>query len=144
MKGYGSWFYSSLLLSLFVISLTGLLLIPTLLDMRFEQDLLWRLSSPDRQITVALHTLFSYLILIMIGALYPIHIRSGIKTKRNNRTGISLVSLFALLLLSGIGLFYLGSENWILAVSATHTIAGLSVTVMFTLHFLIRKRLKSV
>lgn len=144
MKGYGSWFYSSLLLSLFVISLTGLLLIPTLLDMRFEQDLLWRLSSPDRQITVALHTLFSYLILIMIGALYPIHIRSGIKTKRNNRTGISLVSLFALLLLSGIGLFYLGSENWILAASATHTIAGLSVTVMFTLHFLIRKRLKSV
>jgi heme A synthase len=144
VKGYGSWFYSSLLLSLFVISLTGLLLIPTLLDMRFEQDLLWRLSSPDRQITVALHTLFSYLILIMIGALYPIHIRSGIKTKRNNRTGISLVSLFALLLLSGIGLFYLGSENWILAASATHTIAGLSVTVMFTLHFLIRKRLKSV
>lgn len=139
MKAYPKWFYVCLISSLLIIVVSGCLLIPTSLVMRFEQNVVWRLAYSQQVVTVAMHTTFSYLILALIGALSTIHMRAGVKTKKNYRTGFSLVALFVVLLLSGIGLLYLGDEDWIVTASALHSGVGLSLLVILLLHYFNRK-----
>ncbi len=140
MKAYPKWFYVCLISSLLIIVVTGCLLIPTALEMRFEQDVMWRLAYSQRLVAVASHTTFSYLMLTMVGALSTIHMRAGVKTKTNYRTGFSLVTLFVVLLVTGIGLLYLGDEDWILSASALHSAVGLSLVVIFCLHYFNNKK----
>lgn len=140
MKAYPRWFYHLLLLSLFVLLITGFLLIPTTLDMRFEYDVIWRLEHSQRLITVATHTTVSYFLIAFLGALFTVHMRSGLKRRQSLITGIGLASSFLLLLLTGIGLFYFGNESLILLSSTLHILIGLMSLVLFTGHFILAKK----
>lgn len=135
MKAYPNWFYPLLLISLLTLVLTGLLLIPTTLTMRFEWDVFWQLIGADRLATLAGHTSSSYLILMLVGALSTIHMRAGVRSKKNQRSGFSLIAIFSMLTLTGIGLFYLADESLILFASAIHIITGVSLIGVFTMHF---------
>jgi heme A synthase len=135
MKAYPNWFYGLLLASFIVLGLSGLLLIPTMLDMRLEYDVFWRLSASDRLISVAFHVMSSYLIMMLLGALSVIHMRAGMKTQRNARTGLGMVALFSVLLMTGVGLFYLGDDMLVLASSLTHTLVGGILLLVFFVHF---------
>ena len=143
MKAYPTWFYISLLIALFGLAISGLLLIPTSLEMRFEWDVFWRLSGEQRLVSVAIHTTLSYLILVKIGALSRVHMQAGLKNKRNRISGISLIILFTLLALTGVGLFYLGEESWILPTSSLHIFAGIALIGVFTSHFLFKPKPQS-
>jgi heme A synthase len=135
MKAYPNWFYPLLLISLLTLIVTGLLLIPTTLTMRFEWDIFWQLSGSDRLATVASHTITSYLILVMVGALSTIHMRAGVRSQKNQHSGFSLITIFAILTLTGIGLFYLADESLILLVSAIHIVIGVLLLGVFIVHF---------
>lgn len=142
MKAYPNWFYPLLLISLLTLVVTGLLLIPTTLTMRFEWDVFWQLSGGDRLAAVASHTITSYLMLAMVGALSTIHMRAGVRSKKNQRSGFSLVAIFFTLTLTGIGLFYLASEPLILLASTLHLVVGVVLVAAFTLHFVKNKQIK--
>jgi len=120
--------------------MTGLLLLPTTLTMRFEWDVFWQLSGGTRLATVAGHTITSYLMLMMVGALSIIHMRAGVLRQKNQRSGFSLVAILFTLTLTGIGLFYLASDSLILLASTLHIIAGIAIVAVFTLHFVKNKR----
>jgi heme A synthase len=142
MKAYPDWFYPIILISLFTLVMTGLLLIPVTLIMRFEWDVLWKLNGGVRLFTVASHTLSSYLILMMVGALSPIHMRAGISRKKNKRSGFSLIAIFFTLTLTGLGLLYLASNALILLASIVHVVIGIVLVVVFMVHFVKNKRIK--
>ncbi|MFT7414362.1 MAG: heme A synthase [Methylophagaceae bacterium] len=135
MKAYPNWFYPLLLIILFALLTTGLLLIPNTLTMRFEWDVLWQLSGGNRLAAVAIHTLSSYVILMMMGALSTIHMRAGIRSQKNQRSGFSLIAIFFTLTLTGLGLFYLANNTLILLASTLHIMAGAALAAVFTLHF---------
>lgn len=147
MKAYPSWFLPVLLTSIIVLIVSGLLLIPTTLEMRFMQNVSWRLSGSLRLIDVATHTSVSYLIMMIIGALGMIHMRAGWRKQQNHISGILLLSVFVILLLSGLGLLYFGEESWILTASVAHIAAGVMIIGFAAVHIVngrLRYRHKTV
>jgi len=140
MKSYPNWFYYSLLTSLAILILSGILLIPTALDMRFEWNVIWRLSGEQYLIAVAMHTTVSYLTLTALGALIPIHMKAGFITKKNYFSGLGLILLFIILATTGVGLLYLANSQLILLVDALHILIGIALIIIFLVHFNFKNR----
>ena len=137
MKGYGVTFRRLTLATLAGLLLSGVLLIPTMLYMRMEFDVPWRLPGDARLWTVAAHTTLSYLVLGISGALWVVHMRAGWRMRRNHYSGSAMVACMALLALTGAGILYLGNERLALGASGVHTVLGLLATLLFLYHFLI-------
>jgi heme A synthase len=135
MKAYPRWFYVLLLLGLLLLAVTGILLVPNSLSMRFELDIAWALDGSRRLLSAALHTTASFLILFIVGALFPIHMRAGIRAKKNLRSGLTLVACFLVLSMTGIGLFYFGGEQLLIGTAFLHMLAGGLLLLLFALHF---------
>ena len=147
MKAYPSWFLPLLLTTITVLIVSGLLLIPTTLEMRFMQNMSWRLSGSLRLMDVATHTSVSYLMMMLIGALAMIHMRAGWRKQHNHISGVLLLTVFLILLLSGLGLLYFGEESWILTASVAHIAAGVGIIGFAAVHIVkgrLRYRQKSV
>lgn len=143
MKAYPPWFYPVLITCLLLLFISGLLLIPTVFEMRLEWDVPWRLSGSERLITTAVHTLTSYLVIMAVGALSIIHIKAGLKQRKNHYSGLVVLSLMLLLMLTGIGVFYLSLPNWVVFISLVHLVLALMVILMFLFHAF-RKKAKRV
>ena len=144
MTGYPKGFYELLLSTLAVLFVTGLLLIPTVLDLRLEWDVTWRLPNDQRLIIAAIHVAVSFLTLAFGGALWTFHMRRGWTAGRNKITGTMLVTVIVLLLLSGVGIYYLGGEFSSIAASLTHTVLGVAVAFCFAVHFVRGRKSNSV
>lgn len=140
MKGYPRWFLPILLMSLFSESMTGLLLIPTTLDMKFQVDVPWRLMGEIQLDTLVIHSISAYLLMLMVGALFTIHMRAGWRKRKHLKSGLSLVCLFSGLILSALGLLYFGDEHFSLLSSSVHIGAGVLVIFFFMLHYYLHYR----
>ena len=136
MKGYPKWFYLMLCSVLVALFATGTLLAPTILDLKLEWDMPWRLASDQRIGVAALHTLLSFLTLTLIGALWSVHMRSGWKRRSNHHSGLGLIVVMLLLLITGIGIFYLGDEDNAMIASLGHMAIGGMLPVIFSYHAL--------
>ena len=110
MRGYPKWFYRFLVASFVLLTLSGLLLIPNALDMRLEWDMPWRLAGSQQLTIVAIHAILAFLIVSQMGALWSVHMRIGWRHHKNIKTGLSLVAILLALILTGIGIYYLGDE----------------------------------
>lgn len=124
MTGYPKWFMYSLIAALIGLLATGVLLTPTSLDLRLEWDVPWRLAADSRQFTVAAHSVTAFAVIFAIGALWPVHMRAGWRTKRNHITGVGLGVLMGGLFISSIGVLYAGSEIGSLLSVAGHLVLG--------------------
>jgi heme A synthase len=144
MKAYPAWFYQVVIVILVTLFLSGVLLIPTTFDMRFEWDVIWRLTGQQRLISVATHTTSSYLLFLIIGALSTIHMRAGFIKRKNKISGVLLVLCFFVMMLSGVGLFYLADEELITLASLVHMVLGLLLPLVFIMHFINGKKLKKL
>lgn len=140
MRSYPKWFYPLVLTCLIVLVVTGLLLIPTTLTMRFEWDAFWTLSGDNRLAAVASHTVISYLMLIIVGALSTIHMGEGVRRQKNQGSGFGLLVIFFTLMLTGIGLLYLASNTLIMLASTIHIFLGLLIAITFVLHVFNNKK----
>lgn len=141
MKGYPKWFsvaaLSALVMALF---LSGVLLLPTALEMRAELEVPFRLPNSYRTFTAAAHAFFSFLLFAALGALYSIHMRQGWKKRRNVVSGVLQLGIWAALGLTGIGLYYLPWEKILLATSATHTVLGFLAALFYVIHSFFYRR----
>lgn len=138
MKGYPNWFswiFISLILSLVFFS--GIIMIPTALHMRLEWEVPWRLSGESRIAVTALHVFFSFVTLVILGALSSIHMRQGWKKKSRRASGISLVGFFAFLTITALGIYYFGNENLSLIASVGHMTAGVFLLFVYLAHVFI-------
>jgi cation transport ATPase len=78
--------------------------------------------------------------LIVFGTVLPAHARGGWLHRMNRGTGVPLLVLMGLLVLSGYGLYYLVDERWRAVTSNIHWILGLAAIGLLAAHALLGKR----
>ena len=97
----------------------------------------WQLAAAN---LLMLHGGGAMAILLLLGALVPLHIRAGWRRQRNRATGALMVSMNAALIVTSFGLYYAGSE-WLRPwTSAIHIGFGLGLPVLLIAHILIGRR----
>jgi Na+-translocating ferredoxin:NAD+ oxidoreductase RnfE subunit len=87
------------------------------------------------------------LALLMLGALIPIHIQRAWRGRLNQLTGIAMVTVNTVLVLTAFGLYYAGSDTLRGWTSDIHIAFGLAFPVIILLHIVIgraRKRASSL
>lgn len=134
MIGYSRGFQPMLWAILGGVFVSGLLLIPGALELRLEWDLPWRLPQGQRLLMSAVHALFAFLTLTVLGALLPLHMRAGWRRHENRKTGLIVISSMAFLSLSALVIYYVIDERISAWASLSHWLIGLSLTLPLALH----------
>jgi hypothetical protein len=78
--------------------------------------------------------------LLLLGALFPLHIGRGWQARRNRITGATMVAFNAALIVTAFGLYYLGSETLRPWASDLHIGAGLALPVLLIVHVVAGRR----
>lgn len=140
MTGYPKWFSKNLITVIFLaLVITGVFLIPNMLSHRFEVENRYNLQGVFRIILTSLHMLFSYLIILVLGSLVFIHIKSGLNKKKNRTSGFLTVGSICILIFSGLMLLYAGSDLIIKISSLIHVIVGFLIFGVYFIHLKITK-----
>ena len=87
---------------------------------------------------LVVHGFASYLFVLLFGAIMPNHIKGGWQNKRNRISGGAMVMVMALLLFSGLFLYY-GDEKRDVALWV-RCIIGCGLVLVFPLHFIRGRR----
>jgi hypothetical protein len=140
MKGYPAWFVPLLVGGLGLMLVTGCLLAPTTLLLHADIALAWRLPGAGRVLAAALHTAGGFVLLLLLGALWSVHMRSGWHRRRQRRSGALLVLVLAALALTALGVLYLGEETLASAAALLHLGLGLALSGPFTWHWVHGRR----
>ena len=140
MKGYPGYFRNFVYLVIVTLTITGLAIIPSALEMRMEWNVPWALSGDSRVAIHALHATAAFFALFIIGALWVIHIRAGWKRRNTHHSGITMLLLFAALFLSGIGLYYAGEEALGRLSVLAHLLTGVALPFSVVVHILLARR----
>jgi cation transport ATPase len=140
LKGYPKWFNAKLISSFIaILVLSGFLLIPTVLELHLEWTMLWRADAADRIWIAAIHAGLSFLMLWLLGALWPLHMRQGWRTRKKNRSGILLVSTWGVLGVTALGIYYASNGVVSKFSSLTHTFFGVLVVILYISHLFVVK-----
>ncbi|MEC5161819.1 hypothetical protein ACFDR9_002775 [Janthinobacterium sp. CG_23.3] len=78
--------------------------------------------------------------LFFLGSLMNAHIRRALKAGRNLASGWAMIATFALLVVSGFGLYYLAGESDRPLWSALHWVVGLALGALTVLHIVLGRR----
>ncbi|AKJ29634.1 hypothetical protein [Caldimonas brevitalea] len=135
MKGYPRWFTPCLLWALAALLLTGLLLVPTMLEMRLDWDPGWRLGGAARLATASLHAALAFGCTLFLGALWSVHMRAGWGRRRHRTTGLTLALLALALIVTALGVYYLADETLASGIALLHTVLGLVACACLALHW---------
>jgi hypothetical protein len=144
MTAYPRGFLTILWLVLVLLFATGVVLSPGALELRLEWDVPMRLPGGSRILIAAGHAFAAFASLLVIGALIPLHMRSGLRRRRSVVTGISLITLFTLLAVSGLAIYYVSSETWSVWSSISHLAIGLALAIPLTIHVTLGRRLHRI
>jgi hypothetical protein len=74
------------------------------------------------------------LMLVLVGALLPLHVRVAWRRRTNRTTGAVMLACNALLIVTAFGLYYLGSAALRRVVSDLHSGVGLGLPVLWAWH----------
>ena len=80
--------------------------------------------------------------LVILGTLIPGHVRRGWNANRNRFSGVELLILNGLMILTGYGLYYFGDEILRPAISAAHWITGLLFPAFLLWHIVRGRKLR--
>lgn len=83
---------------------------------------------------LVIHGCFAAFSIWCFGLIFVIHIKRGWRKKLNRLTGSVVVLLMLVLLLSGLGLYYLGDENLRASTSTVHWLVGLIAGIALPAH----------
>jgi cation transport ATPase len=78
--------------------------------------------------------------LIAFGALLPAHVQHGWRQQRNRRSGVTMLSIVAVLAVSGYGLYYAADDRIRAWISAAHWVIGLAASAALVLHIILGRR----
>jgi len=82
------------------------------------------------------HGIGAYLLLWLVGSLWPLHMRLAWRLHRNRTTGLVMGALLSSLALTGLWLYY-GSIDAREGVSLAHWLLGLGLVPLLVLHIVI-------
>src|SRR4029077_1191872 len=100
----------------------------------------WQGASPY---WLMIHGGAAMLLLWLLGALFPVHIRRTWTSRRNRFAGTVMVAINALLIVTAFGLYYAGSETLRPWINDAHIAAGLLLPVLILIHVVLGRRSRS-
>jgi len=89
------------------------------------------------RLLLTLHGVSAYALLVAIGSLLPIHVRSGWRRRRNLVTGLTVITLTAVLGVTALVLYY-GDEDLQQPAKWLHLAFGFAFFVVFPAHALVK------
>ena len=95
---------------------------------------------PLQHTSLVVHGTSALFLLIGLGTVIPIHVVKSWKIKRNRKSGGFFLALFALLIVTGIGLYYLGGEFIRNVTSILHWVVGISFPLVLAAHIYLGKK----
>jgi hypothetical protein len=78
--------------------------------------------------------------LMVLGALFPLHVRRGWRARKNRFSGGAMVTLNGLLIVTAFGLYYAGSDLVRPWISGAHIAAGFALAILSVLHILVGRK----
>lgn len=87
-----------------------------------------------------LHGAGAMVFLLALGSLFPGHIVRAWQVRKNHRTGLLMLTIMAVLVVTGYGLYYAGDETTRPWISAVHWVVGLAAAAGLLLHVQIGRR----
>ncbi|WP_426101144.1 hypothetical protein [Massilia sp. TSP1-1-2] len=140
MKGYPGWFVTALLGALLLVFASGCLLAPTTLVMRFDTDIAWRLPGTGRVLVAAAHAGAGFLVMMLLGSLWTVHMRGNWRRARQRISGSVLGAAMLILAVTAVGVYYLGDDTLGNAAALLHLGTGLALCVPFGWHWVLARR----
>ena len=89
---------------------------------------------PAEHLMLILHGIAAYAVLIVAGALIPVHIKLGWSIRRNLRSGIAIASALVVLGFTALGLYYLSAEGPRALASLAHWLVGIAAAPLLAVH----------
>jgi cation transport ATPase len=87
-----------------------------------------------------IHGAAAMAILVLIGMLLSGHVRFAWRARRNRANGSVFLSAFAVLTITGYGLYYAGSEKLRAWTSWIHLVVGLALPILLLIHIFLGRR----
>jgi heme A synthase len=138
VKGYPPWFTSTKVHGLILaLVASGVLLVPSTLNAYLGFDFPWRLSSPSRIWVTAIHVAFSFLVLLVVGALWSIHMRYWWRKRQGRISGTILLSVLGVLTFGSLPVLYAAEEEVVSIAALLHAGLGLALVIPYALHAII-------
>jgi|CXWL01.1.fsa_nt_gi hypothetical protein len=91
-------------------------------------------ASPFEHPMLVAHGVTAFGLLWLFGALWLPHVRRAWHRRHNRSSGGTMATLMTWLAFSGLGLYYLGDEDWRAATSIGHWLAGLVAAAWLPIH----------
>jgi MFS family permease len=91
-------------------------------------------EDPTAPLLLEVHGAAAMGFLLVLGALLTDHLPRGWRQERERASGLSLVTLCAILIISGWGLYYFGQEQLRAATSWVHSVLGLLLPCAVGVH----------
>src|SRR5262245_31716657 len=82
--------------------------------------------------------------LVVLGALFPLHMRLGWRANRNRVSGSLMATITGLLIVTAFGLYYSGSDVLRASTSYLHIGVGLELPILVVVHVLRGRRSRAV
>jgi hypothetical protein len=131
------WFRFTLYGAFALLVLTGALwLVADAFKDSSEGELWQRVSAT----MLMIHGGVAMVALLLLGALFPLHMRLGWRSRRNRITGPAMVTLNAVLIVTAFGLYYSGSDAVRPFMSNLHLALGFALPALFVVHVLLGRR----
>ena len=120
-----------------VVALLSLSFISGLLVWQGQRIQAQTMETPDwLHAAVVLHGSLNPFLCVLFGYLCCEHIRLGWQLRANLVTGLAMEIIFGGLILSGIGLYYVGAATWRELCVQTHRVLGLLLVPGLGLHWM--------
>lgn len=143
MKAYPPGFLKVFWWVLAILFVSGLLLLPGMLELRLGWALPSALKWDARVWWAALHGLAAFAALLAIGALLPLHVRSGLRRGKNLKSGIGVLAVVGGLALTGWLIYYVSDERFGAWASVVHCIVGMGAALLVAVHVILGRRVQS-
>lgn len=91
-------------------------------------------ASPAESFLLKAHGAAAMATLVLLGTLLPTHMKFAWRAGRNLRSGLTLITVFGFIVLTGYGLYYVGGEQLRAWTSTAHLWVGLLLPVVLGVH----------
>lgn len=98
--------------------------------------------SPAEPWLLRIHGAAAMAVLVLLGTLIPLHVRRGWIAHLNRSTGLTMIVGAAVLIVTGYGLYYAGSEDLRVKVELVHDVVGVGVPLLLWWHIRSGRRAK--
>jgi hypothetical protein len=90
-----------------------------------------------------IHGAAAMAVLVLIGMLLTAHVRFAWRARRNRANGSVFLTAFAVLAITGYGLYYAGGERLRAWTSCIHLTVGLALPVLLLIHVVLGRKTRS-